>query len=122
LKLKLDENFGNRGAEILRAAGHEVTTVAQQNMCSASDEELIHACLREHRTMVTMDLDFGNPLRYPPTDTAGIAVVRLPANSSAEDLSAALSTLASELTRNSIEGKLWVVQPGRIRIYRSEKD
>ena len=103
------------------AAGHVVATVVQQNMCSASDEDLIHACSRERRILVTMDLDFANPFRYPPTDYVGIAVVRLPPKSNPDDLSAALATLATELNHDSIEGKLWIVQPGRIRIYCSEQ-
>jgi len=39
VKLKLDENLGRACADLLRAAGHDVTTVATQGLCSAPDEE-----------------------------------------------------------------------------------
>ena len=41
MKIKLDENLGNRGAEILRAAGYSVTTVVEEALSSASDDRLI---------------------------------------------------------------------------------
>ena len=40
MTIKLDENLGSRGAAILRAAGHHVTTVAEEGLSSASDTRL----------------------------------------------------------------------------------
>ena len=39
MKIKLDENLGNRGADVLRASGHEVTTMAEEGLSCASDED-----------------------------------------------------------------------------------
>ena len=62
MRLKLDENLGNRGAEALQAAGHDVATVFGQGLMAASDTELIRVCHDERRCLVTLDLDFSNPL------------------------------------------------------------
>jgi hypothetical protein len=40
LKFKLDENLGRRGQEILTAAGHDVSGVAEQKIQSIGDDEL----------------------------------------------------------------------------------
>ena len=62
-----------------------------------------------------------NPLRFRPSEYAGIAVLRLPPRPGMQDLTDALLTLAAALRRTPIQGKLWVVQRGRIREYQLEE-
>ncbi len=66
MKVKLDENLGNRTIELFRNTGHEVGTVSGQGFGGSSDDELIEACRAEGRVLVTLDLDFSNVLRFPP--------------------------------------------------------
>ena len=122
MKLKLDENLGARGAEILHRAGHDVATVPDQRLCAASDRALIAACAAEKRCLVTLDLDFANPLLFKPSDYGGIAVLRLPAQASAEHLFSAIRVLAQGLDRAEIAGKLWIVETQHIREYQEEAD
>lgn len=122
MRLKLDENLGRQAVELFRAAGHEVATVLDQGMASSPDDELIVACRRERRCLVTLDLDFGNPLRFRPADYPGIAVLRLPAKPAPADLKAAAETLCGALEDLDVEGRLWVVQAGRVRIYQPPDD
>jgi predicted nuclease of predicted toxin-antitoxin system len=117
VKLKLDENLGRRCIDLLRADGHDVATVAEQLMTSAEDIEVIEACQREQRALITLDLDFSNPLLYPPRQYPGIAVLRLPAKPSYGSLVAVVKTLADALKREPLDGQLWSVESGRIRIY-----
>ena len=77
MKLKLDENLGHRTLTILQRAGHDVITVTQQNISGIPDHELIALCRSESRALVTLDLDFANPLQFRPNTYAGIAVLRL---------------------------------------------
>jgi predicted nuclease of predicted toxin-antitoxin system len=121
MRLKLDENLGQRTSEVFKRQGHDVLTVPEQKLASASDRVLIEVCRHEHRCLVTLDLDFGNPLLFHPAANAGIAVLRLPARPSHQDLLDVAETLAEALAREPVEGKLWIVQKGRVREYQEEE-
>jgi predicted nuclease of predicted toxin-antitoxin system len=120
VKFKLDENFGTRGVTKLSSFGHDVATVLSQGLCSAPDAQLIEICRSEQRCLVTMDLDFANPIQYPPRQYAGIAVLRLPARSGLIEIDQALETLGTTLGSEGLEGKLWIVERDRIREYADE--
>jgi len=117
VNLKLDENLGSRCADLLVAAGHDVATVAGQGMTASADHDLIRACAAEGRALVTLDLDFSNPMAFPPNQFAGIAVLRLPPKLSHGSLIATVRTLVEALQREQLVGRLWSVEAGRIRIY-----
>jgi len=75
--LKLAENLGRRTAALFTDAGHDVATVHGQEMQGATDRELFDTCRAEGRVLVTLDLDFTNPLRFPPAGSPGLAVLRV---------------------------------------------
>jgi predicted nuclease of predicted toxin-antitoxin system len=94
-----------------------VATVASQSLQKAEDAKIIECCRREGRALVSLDLDFANPLHFRPSDYSGIAILRLPRKPSREDLLKAVRTLAAGLERENLDGKLWVVEAGRIRVF-----
>ena len=121
MRLKLDENLGIRCADLLRSADHDVTTVAEQNLCSSTDKKLLERCKAEKRCLVTLDLEFANPLIFKPAETEGIAVLRLPPKPTPDDLLDTIRTLIGGLSQKEIRGKLWTIQRGRIREYQPEE-
>ena len=120
MKLKLDENLGVRGVQLFHQAGHDVATVAEERLCSAPDKKLIAVCRDEQRCLVTLDLDFSNPLLFRPEEYSGIAVLRLPQKPTDRDLVDTIRTLIGGLEQGSITGRLWIVQRGRIREYQPD--
>jgi predicted nuclease of predicted toxin-antitoxin system len=75
MKIKLDENIGRRGIELLKAAGHDVLTVRDQGLQGAHDEALFKVCAEEERVLLTLDHDFGQVLRFSPEQSAGLVVL-----------------------------------------------
>ena len=120
MKLKLDENLGRQGIQLCIAAGHDTATVLDQGLTSAPDPRVIEVCREEGRCLVTLDLDFSNPLIFDPHKYAGIAVLRLPKKACHEDLLDAVRTLLAGLALREIAGQLWIVDRGRIREYQPE--
>jgi predicted nuclease of predicted toxin-antitoxin system len=120
MKMKLDENIGKRGQALLKNAGHDVCTILEQNLQSAPDPTVIEVCRLEQRCLVTLDLDFSNPLQYNPSKYSGIAVLRLPRRPSPQDLLDVMVTLINALKTETIDRRLWIIKRGQIRIYQQE--
>lgn len=120
MKFKLDENFGTRTQQLFKAAGHEVQTVRDQGIQGCSDQHLYEVCCSEKYCLVTLDLDFADVIRFPPTEASGIIVIRVRRNPSLELLEQLVRQFLRALTQISVESKLWIVEPGRIRIHQSE--
>jgi len=116
---KIDENLPAEIAENLRAAGHDAMTVANQGMKGFADPTVIAVCNSEGRILVTLDTDFMDIRRYPPSLYPGILVLRPRRQLTIWFLSLMERALVLLSTSESIVGKLWIVDESRIRI-RSE--
>lgn len=121
MNFKLDENIGNRGRAALEADGHDVSTVFQQRMSGADDEEVFRVCAAEGRVLVTLDHDFAQVLRFPPQHSAGIVVLELPARATPDSLLNRIGEFLRVLKQRPLGKELWVVEPGRVRIHQTDE-
>ena len=120
MKLKLDENLGPRGVELLRASGHDVATVRGEGLGGAGDTTVFEACVAEQRALITLDHDFGNVLRFSPESSYGIVILEVPGRLSEDAIVRRLEEFLSVVARTPLRRELWIVEPGRVRIHQRE--
>lgn len=116
MKFQLDENFDLRLTTELATAGHDVDSVRAEGISGADDDTVFQACRTSGRALITLDLDFSNPFRFPPENTKGIIVVR-PPRPVLSVIRATLVSVLPQLKTLELKGTLWIVEPGRVRIY-----
>jgi len=114
-RFKLDENLPRDAHTLLADAGHDAHSVTEEALGGGSDHSVIEACLNENRVLVTLDLDFADIRLYPPSSHHGIWVLR-PMTQSVENIVSTLRGALSLLAAEPIEKRLWIVEPGRVRI------
>jgi len=115
LRFKLDENVPGEAAGLLRSTGHDVRTALEQQLGGSPDERVFRVCQDEARVLVTLDLGFGDIRAYRPAGHAGIWVLR-PAVQSIDSLLGLLGHALSVASGEAVPGRLWVIEPGQIRI------
>ena len=122
MKLKLDENIGRRGLELLQSAGHDVLTVVDQGLGGSPDQRLFETCAAEERALVTLDHDFGQVQRFPLDKSAGVVILELGRRASIQSVLGRISDFLAVLQTDSLVGALWIVEPGRVRIHLREPE
>jgi hypothetical protein len=76
LKIKLDENIPATLSEILPQQGHDVDTVADENLTGRDDRTVWEAAQTEKRFFITQDLDFSDLRDFPPNSHGGLLLLR----------------------------------------------
>ena len=115
LRFKLDENVPASAASLLRAAGHDVDTVIEEQLAGAIDSQVYLAAQTADRILVTLDLDFADIRTYRPSDGRGVWVLR-PQSQDGKSLLAMLTRALVASEAELTAGKLWIVEPDRVRI------
>lgn len=117
MTFKLDQNLDLGTVALLGRAGHDVVTVRAEGIEGADDEDRFRVSVSEGRALITLDKDFLDTVRFPPRDTPGRIVLR-PPKPLISLIRALASRLPALLERHVLSGSLWVLSPGRFRIYR----
>lgn len=122
MKFKLDENFGPTVHEVFHRRGLDCHTVLEEGLAGADDPTVLAAAVAEQRIFVTLDRNFTNVLACPPEATYGIVVLQAGRRASRSLLAAMLDSFLFALEQKLIRGKLWIVEPGRIREHKTEDE
>jgi len=116
LNFKLDENLDPRLAPLIAEGDQDVDTVLEEGLVGSNDDIIFETCQKAARVLITLDLDFSNPLRFDFRSAEGVVVVR-PPRPTLPMIRATLVSVLPELRKMPLRGKLHIVEPGRIRVY-----
>ncbi len=117
MNFKLDENLGKSIKIFLSEHGHNVDDVYDEKIQGANDNMIFQECVLGERCLITLDTDFCNILRFPFDKSEGVIVLRPYSAHTPSLLKEMAGCMLSALNDNTIKGKLWIVEPGRIRIH-----
>ena len=115
MRVKLDENLGRRIKHVFSEAGHDAQMVREEGLSGSPDEVIFARSQDEGRILVTLDHDFGNLLRFPYEESAGIVILEHPEPADHSMLMNLCRKVADTLHERPVSGHLWVAQPWRIR-------
>jgi predicted nuclease of predicted toxin-antitoxin system len=122
MKFKLDENFGPSALEVFQQHGADCQTVLEEKLGGADDKSVLASAVAENRVLVTLDRDVTNVLQFPPEQTSGVAVMLPGRRASRELLTLLIESFLAACEQKLIRGKLWIIEPGRIREHRLDDD
>lgn len=116
MHFKFDENVNPRWRVPLEKDGHTVSTVAEEKLQGEADVTIAAICRSPGLCLLTLDADFAQTTAYPAGEYAGIVVLRHP-RPTLNGMFALIHQVVAMLRRESPRGRLWIVEPGRIRIH-----
>ena len=113
MRFLADENFPRDAIEALRSAGFDLAW-ASEDQARAPDQEVLGRCMREGRTLLTLDKDFGQLVfQHGLSAGCGVVLFRVNAESEEEFCRIALAALGSG---QEWTGHFAVVSRDRIRM------
>jgi predicted nuclease of predicted toxin-antitoxin system len=115
MQFKLDEHLPLEIKDLLAQHRHDPVTVVEEGMGGSVDPDVAQVCLKESRSLLTLDLDFSDIRTYPPEDYHGIVVFR-PAIQNITTLVRLTTRLLALMEREPLVDCLWIVEDNRVRI------
>ncbi|OHD56792.1 MAG: hypothetical protein A2Y33_12630 [Spirochaetes bacterium GWF1_51_8] len=117
LFFKTDENIPVDAAELFKVNGFDCESAFSENLKGESDTVILNHCKKENRILITLDMDFSDIRLYPPKDSPGCVILRLP-DQSKQSILTTLDELIPEIHAHSgrLSQNLWIVTKSGIRI------
>lgn len=115
MRFLVDENIFPKIATYLCSLGHDVKSLQEEGLFRIPDDKIVQIAKDEGRTIITFDKHFGNVLKYPPSNTAGIIHIRIHPPVM-DDILSAIDNLFKKYGFPSFSGKLVVLSKSGYRI------
>ncbi len=117
MRFLVDEDLPRSTDSLLRQHGHEAIDVRDIGLRGASDADIATYAQKHGLCLLSGDKDFADIRNYPPKEYSGVVVLHLPAKATSSTILFLLKSLLvqTEIV-NQLNGKLAIIEPGRIRI------
>ena len=117
MRFLVDEDLPRSVGELLRRYGHEAVDIRSAGLRGAGDAVVASYAQNHELCLLSADTGFADIRNYPPEKYSGVVVLRLPAKATSSTILTLLESLLlqSEIV-NQLNGKLAIVEPGRVRI------
>ena len=114
----IDEDMPRSIARALASLGHTSKDIRDCGLRGADDATVFRFAQTEGAVLISADLGFGNPLRFP-CQHHGIVIARFPNEMSSAEMNRQIGASLREVNATDYAGNVIVIEPGRIRIRRA---
>ena len=114
----VDEALPRDLAAALRNAGISATDAREVGLRSRPDDEILAFACSKRAAVLTADVEFGNPLRFPPENHFGVVLARFPPEVTVATMVQGIVEGIQSLNDEDLTGSVVVLDPGRVRIRR----
>ncbi len=119
MKFLLDANMSPKTADFLRGQNYDVKSLIEEELGQITDSEVVKLAQREHRVIITHDLDFGEIYYFKEKNGVGVIVLRL-RNQTIESTNKAIQRFweNKKFTDEEVKKSLIIVSETTYRVYR----
>jgi predicted nuclease of predicted toxin-antitoxin system len=115
MRVLVDENLPRSLARRLCEAGHDAVDLRDLGRGGASDTEVLAIAVKQDRVVVSANhKHFGNVLLFPPAQSRGIVVVRMP-KCSIKTVMTRIENVLASLSESHVRGSLIIVDASHVR-------
>lgn len=119
MRFLIDEDLPESIGRLLQNYGYDSIHIRDIGLKGSKDSQIASFTKTNNLCLVTGDFDFSNIRNYPPSLYPGIIVLSLPRDATADYiLNLFENFLKQNLLISDLQGKLIIVEPGRVRIRR----
>ena len=115
MDLICDADVPRAFADAFREQGFTVLDVRDEGFGAASDEAIFRLAAERGALLLTGDLGFSNPLRFPREQLNGLIINRLPPTLPLTERTRALERLLSLVEPMAFRGYISTLEIGRLR-------
>lgn len=119
VKFLANENISPLSVEFIRTLGYDIKSVKEAGLKGSSDEKIVKFAISENRTIITLDLDYGEMYYFASSAMLGIIIIRLKSQWY-ENINNELERFfkLGRLETGELKKALIILSEGRFRIYK----